>query len=426
MEQISKQEFLAEFNKIYSDPQKYLVKDGKVDMSAISDLYNKFASAYLHPGMKGIVSEENLPKISVQNLTLLPDSKTNGKSSTGRYDRDHNFIEINAMRFETPSKSALQKALVSVLPILCHEYQHYKQGLYSKGTVNKPKTISSMPTAEEQYESTTLSPEQIEMAGAMLGIEPEKIKQDFLYGDKKNKLIEFVKTVDPKMYNAANKKTNFFSNPQGDRVFMAYYYRRPAEQDARETSIAIFDEFVSDSAAYNKTQNGKLPVFKMKTASRVQKLKNWADMHRQPGSVMETFDEKVKKIDASHFLKYSSTIDQSKLDSSDFKTSNDEGRKLYVMESALVCILSSKSPADREQFLKNLSERAEAAGDKNLSLVVENAKEKLQEQSNISVVSKQERSVYEEPKPQRETIAPTKTGSEKNQELAEQQEKEMQ
>ena len=38
MEQISKQEFLAEFNKIYADPQKYLVKNGKVDMQALRTL----------------------------------------------------------------------------------------------------------------------------------------------------------------------------------------------------------------------------------------------------------------------------------------------------------------------------------------------------------------------------------------------------
>lgn len=424
MEQISKQEFLAEFNKIYADPQKYLVKNGKVDMSAITEVFNKFASAYLHPQMKGIVSDENLPKISVQKLTLLPDSRVDDKASTGRYDRDHNFIEINARRFENPSTSALRKALVSVLPILCHEYQHFKQGLYAKGSVNKPKVISAMPTTAETYESTPLSPEQIEMAGAMLGLDPEKVKQDFLFGDKKNKLIEFVRTVEPKMYEAAKRKTNFFTNPQGDRVHMAYYYRRPAEQDARETSISTFDQFVSDADAFNKNHGGKLPVASMKSASRVQKFKNWSDMHRQPNAVMETFDEQVKNIDASHFLMYSAGIDQSKLASTDFKTRNDEGRKLHVMESALVCLLSSKTPAEREQFLTNLSERANAAGDNNLLMVVENVKEKMQEQSSTSVVSKAERSKFAEPEPQKTAPSASKTTSVQKtdeQELAEQQ-----
>ena len=417
MEQISKQEFLAEFNKIYADPQNYLVKDGKVDMSAVTELFNKFASVYLHPAMQGIVSDENLPKISVQKLTLLPDSRTDDKSSTGRYDRDHNFIEINARKFENPSKASLQKALLSVLPILCHEYQHFKQGLYAMGKVNKPKVISKFPEQEETFESTTLTPEQIEKVGTMIGLDPEKVKEDFLFGDKKNKLIEFAKTVEPEIYNSAKRKTYFFTTPGSDRVLMAYYYRRPAEQDARETSIATYDTFVSDSDAFNKTFGGKLPVGAMKSASRIQKFKNWTDLHKQPESVMETFDNQAKNINASHFLLFSAGIDNSKLASSDFKTRNDEGRKIVVMESALICILGSKSPAERKQFLQTLQEKAESAEDRHLLMVVSNVKEKMDSQgSKTSVVSKTETEQTKSHEPQREINSPTKTQSAKKSE----------
>lgn len=361
--------FMQRFNEIIKHPSKHLFTDGKFDPAKLSALYNEFADLYLKGDLKGKLPDSKFPKISVQKLTMLPPGSKNSKTSGGNYNRQYNFVEINAEHYYGKGDKVLAALIIKELATVCHEYQHFKQNLYATGKIQDSKIPTGDFNAAEVEENNKtmieLTPEQLEIAKGMLGENPEEIKADFLYGDQKNRLIDISRSIAPSAYAAGEKKARgskilgIIKNPLKilytngkEPLYAAHYLLRPYEIDARDTSIAHFDTFIRDFQTFSHGKSRDISTA-LKVMSNLQKAANWWDKHKQPKEAMEVFMEEARKTISPEIIVEYLSSEQFETVAGERKPLPQDKKEMIVIRSVTV-LIESFSPEKQSDFLKRL------------------------------------------------------------------------
>lgn len=359
---MTKKEFIENLKRVYKDPIKELeIKDGKCNVSKLNDLFKGVSEIYLDSSVKGIV--DKTPEISFESL----DGKdTKVKNPTGKYDEDKNKIIMNSDRIsKAKSVDEIRTAILEVLAIVCHEYQHFKQSVFARAAANGDK-------------------EKMEAMKKQIGYNPDMVIDDAEHGRSTSRQIGFMREVMPEQRERVMAKTKSDSRASGDPVWDAFYYRRPVEVDARETSLPVFGEIANDVL-----KSGSLGMgFKMKMVQYNQKKKNDKDMRRQGPGVMKAFEEEMKTIKPEHFIKYGEIIEKESqtADMTEEMKEKIEERKA-VFADTLAATVQRLGPEKSQEFLNELLEKAPEG-----SFAHEAAKQKLAELAapTTSKVSRQE------------------------------------
>lgn len=352
--------FMQRFNEIIQNPKKHLFENGKFNAEKLSALFNEFADLYLKGDLKGKIPDSKFPKISVQKLTNLPPGSKNSKNSGGNYNRQYNFVEINAESYSSKVNAILSAMIMKDLATVCHEYQHFKQNLYASGQIQDSKIpTAGLNQAEVEENNKTmmrLSPEQLEIAAEMLGENPEAIKNDFLFGDTKNRLIGLADITSSHSYQVGQKTargSKVFTNGK-EPLYAAYYFTRPYEIDARDTSIAHFDTFIQDFQTYSHGKSRHVSTA-LKAASSVQKVANWWDSHKQPKEAMENFMAEARaEFTPEKLIEFLST-DQFRSSKSGKELIVQE-EKVMIVERSTIALLEGQPPEKQDAFIAKLEQ----------------------------------------------------------------------
>lgn len=353
-----KQKFLRDFREVYNYPEKYVVKnqDGTLDCSRLQEFFNRFVKVYLHKDMAGITPE--FPSLVISKFKSAAAHSKKTKETAGRFSNEPLGITINIEKFEGLSKSALREAIIGMLPIVCHEYQHFKQYVMvkaSRGELNLGE--EQMKKLKAQFVSKQ---------------DPESVLDDCLFGGMKADAIKFVRLMDPQLYAKAKRSDSVLSrlNIQelgGDSVLRSHYFLKANEVDARESSILFYDDFVRDVERYNFThgdkfvnENGQeqtleeVPVSRLKRVGAIQRTKNSIDNKRHSHRVMETFCESMKNMKPEKILSYIEMIEKK------FPESSAEARSQILNQFAALLEVAchEKGPAEAQEFLTEIMKTA--------------------------------------------------------------------
>lgn len=229
-----KKKVINKYVKYIKNPNILLTtddEDGKIRFIALEKFFNEFAEAYLKPSFQGYTNK--IPSVKLKDANEVAAIIGDKSKAGGEYNSADNMVYMYYNRFEKlldlNESKMLRKKIISqfnmAISILCHEYQHAKQQVYvnllKSGEVQKAKTFSEQ-----------------------LGKNIDGIATDMGFAGKE--CIDVIKATRADLYAEMGKlvKTPTPKNP--DPILDAFYFNRPIEKDARNTSLKVFREFSTD------------------------------------------------------------------------------------------------------------------------------------------------------------------------------------
>lgn len=391
---LEKQKFLQMFREVYNNPEKFVQKqpDGTLDCSKLATFFNSFIRVYLQKDMEGITT--NFPQLFVKKFTRMGMHSRKTKESSGCFSSNTNTIDMNAEKFENLKGSQLRDAILTMLPIVCHEFQHFKQYVYLQAT----------HTGE-----LNLNESQMSALRGQFGSDPDVIAEDCKYGALKSVAVKFAKQFDPEIYAKAKNADHLIGllNPGeigADRVLKAQYFLKPNEVDARESSIKYYDQLVEDVEVFNFThgekfvgENGEeltlkeVPVSKLKRIGNIQRTKNAIDNRRHSANVMQVFDEQMRNMQPEQIIKYLDLIDK-KYPQQSTNPEVIKTRESVINDlSALIEVAYRQKGIAGAEFLSKLSQLAKGHHKEIIEKYIQEIQNNSGRESSVSPVSKEAR-----------------------------------
>lgn len=344
-----KKEVVKKFEEFIKKPQTIIqgLRDGK--SSHLQEFYQQFAEAYIYPDMADFTSK--LPPVEMKDAETVAAIIGDKSRASGEYNSQDNkvYMYFNKLQKIANSKNPTSKAIISEfvtsVEVLCHEYQHSKQKLYAN-LLNNGETEKANEFSGQLAKYSSDIVQDIDFNGA--------------------ECISVIKETRPDLYSEMASKTKEPSVEGADPVVEAFYYRRPIERDARDTSLRMFDEFTKDTL-----KSGKLKSWAFLTRQKLQALKRHKrDMSRQPVHISkDDILGQLKKMNPEDFAKYAqgaesiyvglSENEKSELTSKSILNGNSTNEDEYRLEE-FVCTIheltNALKPEDAINVLQGIQQ----------------------------------------------------------------------
>jgi len=327
---MDKKEFIDRLKSAYNDPSLFF-ENGKISPGKLQEFFQGFVDSFLQPSMSEFTDKK--PEVIFEDFK---EGSTKVDNPTGKYERDDSGkdkIIMSVKRFaQCKNPDELRNTLLEVMGIVCHEYHHFKQGIYGdmleSGNTEKANAIAGqMKISQEQFEHTT-------------GIGAFKYDQ-----------LELMEKTMPGTIALIKLSGNPFGRSSKGVIRDALYFRNPLEKDARDSSLEVHNEIAKEIGA---TSGDKGLASHMKKVGRRQAKKNFIDDIRQPGTVIRAFENATAKIKPQHFIKFSEIIDNELKNPN--KTPEQEERIKQMKETFTANLRAMKLMLGEEKFENFLAE----------------------------------------------------------------------
>lgn len=284
-----RKEVVKKFDAFIKNPKTIIQGLPEGECSHLQEFYQEFAEAYIYPDMAEFTN--NLPPVEMKDVETVAAVIGDKSRASGEYNSQDNkvYMYFNKLQKIANSKNPASKSIISEfvtsVEVLCHEYQHAKQKVYANLLKNGETEKAN------------------EFSGQLAKYSSE-IAQDIDFNGAE--CISVIKETREDLYSEMESKTKEPSVQGADPVVEAFYYRRPIERDARDTSLKIFDQFAKDSF-----KGGKLVSSAFLTKQKLEALKRHnRDMKRQPVHISkEEILGQLKKMNPQDFAKFANKIE---------------------------------------------------------------------------------------------------------------------
>ena len=355
---MNKEQFKQELKLALDDPKSYFgvhktknpltgEKTTAYNQSKLDNFFQAFSTHYLDADVAHLT--QNFPVVKFKQLEEYD------KYAVGKYDPKNTEISLNIDLFLKGCKSST--VFSGFLATLCHEHQHFKQNLYidlkKNGRVEEAKTLEPMLGVSPETENN---------------VSLEELEQNMLHpisGQSVKAHEMFMAYTSPDKYKQMRSR-NILINEIGKRVGkrspieVAHYFHDPHEVDARERSVEVFGNKMSEISEGDPL----IDKYNKRVCKALKKF-NKAVLGIQPKKVLELFDEEKRNINTEKLLIFANKIDASlNKEKVDIKSINDQGSFKFDHKPSM-------TEVERQSFVMVLKER--------LSTLPEDEAEKLLE-----------------------------------------------
>lgn len=379
--------FIGDLNAILANPKDLLFTNGVLDTKRLSAFLNDFVQAYLQEDARKLgISQDKIPIVAVHhNLLTTPPGDPTGKKSFGNYNKNLNFIEVNANQFSPDMSNAeLSQKLVTSLVGVAHEYRHYLQSMLAHDGVPTSQVVSKTndDAPESQYVSEDDVPTSIVISNEedidkyqkahfesrvsldasqregltelLHGAEnASEIQDDLLYGYGKMGLIAVAKYNQDQSSafadgNRAASKISL-NGDKRDPIIQAYYYNLAHEKDARLAAPDAIMRLAKDSGLFSKN------FLKLAQEGVSQTAKAHLDNMSQPGGAVDVLvDTAVGKKKGDPGIT-PAMIERYYLASMEEVNVSSKAEQNEFVEGAILTILNNLEDEQIEQFITELN-----------------------------------------------------------------------
>lgn len=348
-----RKEVVKKFNSFIKNPKTIIQGLQEGECSHLQEFYQEFAEAYIYPDMADFTSK--LPPVEMKDAETVAAIIGDKSRASGEYNSQDNkvYMYFNKLQKIANSKNPTSKAIISEfvtsVEVLCHEYQHSKQKLYAN-LLNNGETEKANEFSGQLAKYSSDIVQDIDFNGA--------------------ECISVIKETRPDLYSEMETKTKEPSVEGADPVVEAFYYRRPIERDARDTSLKIFNQFAKDSF-----KGGKVVSFAYLTKQKLEALRRHnRDMKRQPVHISkEEILGQLKKMGSKDFANFAkkiepfyaelSEVEKENLTAESILNGNSANEKTYKLEE-FVCsikeLVEASSPEDSVRSLQSIHQECSA------------------------------------------------------------------
>lgn len=357
-----KKNVIDRYMQIIKNPKSFLAKEGGKYVFA-EEFLNEFADAYIRPDFEGF--QDEIPRVELKDTADIPEIIGDKSRAHGEYNNKANTVFMYSNRIDDMnglSDEQIIGRLNMMLGTLCHEYQHGKQRVYVDLVNNgdeRAKEFGKQLNANKEGILADYEFNGQECLDVIAGSRPD------LYAELQGMVRQSPSSTTKLLSKLQNNPIKEFKDP----VLDAFYYRRPIEVDARETSLKIFDKFIKDVLKSGKIKASS-NLIKEEATSYIRHL---TDMSKQPATITKPLimnyvaqltpkDLASFAIDAERPFDSLSESEKSELAGCDFSTLTTEQQEEvkqshdYKKEEFKVVLEEIKKSMTLEDAIQRLTE----------------------------------------------------------------------